>query len=168
MEDVLAVYTRPRDPDCPLVCVDETSKQLLAETRVTIPMKPGRPARFDYEYERNGTANLFMMFAPLVKARVKVRDYPDGTLAIFHGPRCLCRFEADGGQIAAPTRPSMASCSTPSRRGLDAPTRAAPTAQRPALTGSRHEAKARPRVGTKKRASRSNKETGLQSRPGAL
>ena len=65
MEDVLAVYTRPRDPDCPLVCLDETSKQLLAETRVPIPMKAGRPARFDYEYERNGTANLFMMFAPL-------------------------------------------------------------------------------------------------------
>jgi hypothetical protein len=65
MEDVLAVYTRPHDPDCPLVCLDETSKQLLAETRVPIPMKPGRPARCDYEYERNGTANLFMMFAPL-------------------------------------------------------------------------------------------------------
>ena len=65
MEDVLAVYTRPRDPDCPLVCLDETSKQLLAETRVPIPMKAGRSARFDYEYERNGTANLFMMFAPL-------------------------------------------------------------------------------------------------------
>src|SRR5229473_1085246 len=51
MEDVLAVYTRPRDPDYPLVCLDETSKQLLAETRVPIPMKAGRPARFDYEYE---------------------------------------------------------------------------------------------------------------------
>src|SRR5216683_3010412 len=75
MEDVLAVYTRPHDPDCPLVCVDETSKQLLAETRVPIPMKPGRPARFDYEYERNGTANLFMMFSPLEGWRhVKVTD----------------------------------------------------------------------------------------------
>ena len=61
MEDVLAVYTRPRDPDRPLVCLDETSKQLIAETRLPIPMKAGRPARFDYEYERNGTANLFMM-----------------------------------------------------------------------------------------------------------
>ena len=59
MEDILAVYTRPRDPDCPLVCLDERSKQLLAEMRVLIPMKAGRPARFDYEYERNGTANLF-------------------------------------------------------------------------------------------------------------
>src|SRR5438034_10147048 len=65
MEDVLAVYTRPRDGDCPLVCLDETSKQLIAETRVPIPMKAGRPARFDHQYERNGTANLFMMFAPL-------------------------------------------------------------------------------------------------------
>ena len=75
MEDVLAVYTRPRDPDRPLVCLDETSKQLLAETRVPIPMKPGRPARCDYEYERNGTANLFMMFAPLEGWRhVKVTD----------------------------------------------------------------------------------------------
>src|SRR5260221_4018028 len=75
MEDVLAVYTRPRDPDYPLVCLDESSKQLLAETRVPIPMKPGRPARFDYEYERNGTANLFMMFAPLEGWRhVKVTD----------------------------------------------------------------------------------------------
>src|SRR5437899_1842926 len=65
MEDVLAVYTRPRNGDCPLVCLDESSKQLIAETRVPIPMKAGCPARFDYEYERNGTANLFMMFAPL-------------------------------------------------------------------------------------------------------
>src|SRR5476649_562368 len=75
MEDVLAVYTRPRDPDCPLVCLDETSKQLIAETRVPIAMRPGRAARFDYEYERNGTANLFMMFAPLEGWRhVKVTD----------------------------------------------------------------------------------------------
>jgi hypothetical protein len=50
---VLAVYTRPHDPDCPLVCLDETSKQLLAETRVPIPMKAGRSARFDYKYDRN-------------------------------------------------------------------------------------------------------------------
>ena len=75
MEDVLAVYTRPRDGDRHLVCLDETSKQLITETRVPIPMKAGRPARFDYEYERNGTANLFMMFAPLEGWRhVKVTD----------------------------------------------------------------------------------------------
>ena len=75
MEDVLEVYTRPRDSDRPLVCLDESSKQLIAETRAPIPMKPGHPARFDYEYERNGTANLFMLFAPLEGWRhVKVTD----------------------------------------------------------------------------------------------
>ena len=57
------------------MCLDETSRQFLAETRVPIPMKPERPARCDYEYERNGTANLFMMFAPLEGWRhVKVTD----------------------------------------------------------------------------------------------
>jgi uncharacterized small protein (DUF1192 family) len=75
MEDVLAVYCRPHDPKRPLVCLDETSKQLLKETRVPIPMKPGQVARHDYEYERNGTANLFMMFAPLEGWRhVKVTE----------------------------------------------------------------------------------------------
>ncbi len=82
MEEVLSVYTRPRDPDCPLVCLDETSKQLIAETRLPVPMTAGRPARFDYEYERHGTASLFMMFAPLegwrqveVTARRTAVDY---------------------------------------------------------------------------------------------
>jgi hypothetical protein len=75
MEDVLEVYHRPRDPERPVVCVDETSKQLIAETRVPIPAKPGQPARHDYEYQRNGTANLFMMFAPLEGWRhVEVTD----------------------------------------------------------------------------------------------
>ena len=75
MEDVLAVYKRPRNPDCPLVCFDEATKQLIKETRVPIPMKEGRVKRVDYEYERNGTANMFMMFAPLEGWRfVKVTD----------------------------------------------------------------------------------------------
>lgn len=75
MEDVLSVYTRPRDPDRPVVCLDETSKQLVAETRSPEAMGPGRPARVDYEYARNGTANLFMMFAPIEGWRhVKVTD----------------------------------------------------------------------------------------------
>jgi DDE superfamily endonuclease len=65
MEEVLEVYHRPHDPACPLVCLDETSKQLIKETRVPIPARPGRPARTDYEYERNGTANIFMLSAPL-------------------------------------------------------------------------------------------------------
>ena len=75
MEDVLEVYTRPHDPARPLVCLDETSKQLVAETRAPLPMLPGRPARHDYEYERKGTANLFMLFAPLEGWRhVEVTD----------------------------------------------------------------------------------------------
>jgi hypothetical protein len=75
MEDVLEVYQRPHDPACPLVCLDETSKQLIAETRVPIAAKPGHPARHDDEYQRNGTANLFMMFAPLEGWRhVEVTD----------------------------------------------------------------------------------------------
>ena len=65
MEDVLEVYQRPHDPQRPLVCLDETSKQLIIDTRAPIPAKPGQPARHDYEYERNGVANLFMVFAPL-------------------------------------------------------------------------------------------------------
>jgi DDE superfamily endonuclease len=75
MEDVLEVYHRPHDPEYPVVCVDETSKQLISETRIPIKAKPGQPARHDYEYERNGTANLFMMFAPLEGWRhVEVTD----------------------------------------------------------------------------------------------
>jgi hypothetical protein len=75
MEDVLAVYCRPRDPKRPLVCLDEASKQLFKEVRAPLPMKPGQPARHDYEYERNGTANLFMMFAPLEGRRhIKVTE----------------------------------------------------------------------------------------------
>lgn len=75
MEDVLEVYHRPHDPARPVVCLDETSKQLIKETRVPIPARPGRPARHDYEYERNGTANLFMLFAPLEGWRhVEVTD----------------------------------------------------------------------------------------------
>ena len=75
MEDVIEVYHRPHDADRPVVCVDETSKQLIIETRTPIPAKPGRPQRVDCEYQRNGTANLFMMFAPLQGWRdVKVTD----------------------------------------------------------------------------------------------
>ena len=65
MEDVLEVYQRPYDARRPVVCLDEQSKQLVRETREPLPAEPGRPQREDYEYERNGTANLFMMFEPL-------------------------------------------------------------------------------------------------------
>ena len=69
MEDVLEVYHRPPDPERPVVCFDEASKQLVKETRKPIPAAPGRPATIDYEYERNGTANMFMMFEPLAGRR---------------------------------------------------------------------------------------------------
>jgi hypothetical protein len=65
MEDVLDVYQRPHDPARPVVCIDETTKQLLKETREPVAMREGRPQRVDYEYERNGTASIFMIFAPL-------------------------------------------------------------------------------------------------------
>jgi len=65
MEDVLEVYQRPVDPRRPLICFDETPVQLVSETRQSIPAKPGQPERYDYEYHREGTANLFMFFAPL-------------------------------------------------------------------------------------------------------
>jgi transposase len=98
-----------------------------------------------------------------VKARVKVREYPDGTLAIFHGPRRLARYDGEGNEIAAPTGPSMASCSPPSRRGLQRAELAEPAVRRPALTASRHEASTAAWVGTKKRATRSNKETAARA-----
>ena len=64
MEDVLEVYPRPYDPTHPVVCLDEISTQLVAETRTPLPAEPGQPERVDYEYERCGTANLFLTQEP--------------------------------------------------------------------------------------------------------
>lgn len=76
MEDVLAVYKRPYDPKIPLICIDETSKQLISETRDPIPMRPGQPARYDAVYKRKGVRQLFMIFAPLLGwRRVVVREH---------------------------------------------------------------------------------------------
>ena len=75
MEDVLDVYKRLYNQKFPMVCFDETNRQLIAETRKAIPAKPGRVKRTDYEYRRNGVVNLFMMFEPLAARRhVKVTD----------------------------------------------------------------------------------------------
>ena len=75
MEDVLEVYRRPYDPKRPQVCLDETSKQLIGETRTPIPAASGRESRYDHEYKRNGVANLFMIFEPLAgRRRVKVTE----------------------------------------------------------------------------------------------
>jgi len=64
MEDVLDVYEEPYDPNRPVVCFDEMPYQMVAETRTPLPRKPGRPQRYDYEYERKGTTNLFAFFEP--------------------------------------------------------------------------------------------------------
>ncbi len=75
MEDVLEVYSLAYDPLRPLVCMDETSKQQIRETRMPIQMKEGQKERYDYEYERNGVSNIFMCFEPLAGKRyVKVTD----------------------------------------------------------------------------------------------
>lgn len=65
MEDVLDLYQQPYDPEAPVVCMDEASKQLVGEVRPSVRPAPGRPARVDYEYERKGTANIFLFTEPL-------------------------------------------------------------------------------------------------------
>jgi hypothetical protein len=65
MEDVLDVYCQPADPHRPVVCLDELSTQLIGEVRTPLPSRPGQGARYDCEYVRQGTANLFMAFEPL-------------------------------------------------------------------------------------------------------
>ena len=75
MEDVLDTYTRPYDPRFPLICLDEISKQLLADPRPPTGPAPGRPRRVDYEYERRGTANLFLWCEPLAgRGHVRVTE----------------------------------------------------------------------------------------------
>ena len=75
MEDILALYTQPEDPQRPLVCMDEVPKQLLSDVRDPLPAQKYQPKRVDYEYERHGTANLFMFFEPFTGQRhVKVTD----------------------------------------------------------------------------------------------
>jgi hypothetical protein len=84
MEDVLDVYHRPYDQKRPLVALDEASKQLVGEVVQPLPAEPGQPERFDYEYVRNGTANLFMVSEPLlgwrhveVTERRTAKDYAE-------------------------------------------------------------------------------------------
>ena len=102
MEEILDLYTRPYDPKRPLVCMDERPMQLLKETRPPLPPGPGRLARYEYEYERNGTAVHFLFTEPLAgwrKANVRERrtavdwasemrilleeDYPDAEKVIL-------------------------------------------------------------------------------------
>ncbi len=65
MEEVLDLYQQPYDPQRPLVCLDESNKQLTIEVRKPIPMEPGKPERYDTQYERNNVSNIFMIFEPL-------------------------------------------------------------------------------------------------------
>jgi len=75
MEQVLDVYKREYNKDFPVICMDESPKQLIKETRVPIPMKPGQQARQDFEYERCGVANIFLASEPLKgKRHVEVTD----------------------------------------------------------------------------------------------
>lgn len=79
MEDILDLYLLPYDPSIPLVCMDEQPSQLVKEIKQPIKAEPGRPERFDYEYERNGTANIFMFIEPLAGRRhVSVRENKTG------------------------------------------------------------------------------------------
>jgi DDE superfamily endonuclease len=82
MEDILDLYAEPYDPQYPLVCFDESSYQLVSEVRQPLPVRPGQPRRYDYEYRRAGTCNLFMCFEPLqgwrhvkVTARRTAQDF---------------------------------------------------------------------------------------------
>ena len=83
MEDVLDLYAEPYDPQRPVVCFDETSTQLLAETRPPLPPEPGRPKRQDYEYRREGTRNLFLACDPLV-VKGGGKTYHCGGEKVYH------------------------------------------------------------------------------------
>jgi hypothetical protein len=73
MEEVLDLYAEPEDPQRPRVCFDEMPYQMISETRVPLPMQPGQAERYDYEYHREGTCNLFLFFNPFAgKRRIKV------------------------------------------------------------------------------------------------
>lgn len=89
MEDVLDVYARPYDPKRPQVCFDEQLVQLIAETRKPLPAKPGQPERFDYEYKRNGTRNLFVFFQPLAGQRHVLITERRTKLDYAEAMRCL-------------------------------------------------------------------------------
>jgi len=76
MEDILDVYKRPYDEKHPVICMDESNKQLTKETRISIPAEPGKPGRYDTEYERNGTGNIFLACEPLAgKRQIKITDH---------------------------------------------------------------------------------------------
>jgi len=99
MEDVLDLYAEAPDPERPVVCFDETPVQLIGEVRQPIPAQPGQPERYDYEYRRNGTVNLFVVFDPhrawrkvKVTQRRTAVDYAHcmRELVDVHYPKAIC------------------------------------------------------------------------------
>ena len=98
MEDVLEVYARPPDASRPLVCLDECTKQLTREVRAPMPAAPGRPAREDYEYERNGVAAIFCAVAPHVGWR-RIEERARKTRVDYaHFLRALCEEHFAGAE----------------------------------------------------------------------
>ena len=95
MEEVLDLYAEPYDPKRPVVCFDETSIQLLAETQPVLPAQPGQPLRQDYEYRREGTRNLFLVCEP----------WPvGGRWRLLNGARCRTSPSRCAGWWMKPTR----------------------------------------------------------------
>ena len=158
------LFTKPAAlPDSAFVKVADTS--VLRETLVCEEERVvGRDNTVSFEGLKLQIAQSPVR-AHYVKARVKVRQYPDGQLAIFHGPRCIGRYNATGGAVIAPAAPSMAACSPPSRHGLAQPERAAEAERRPTLTASARAPEPELWAGTEKRASQPNKETGRSGGP---
>lgn len=93
MEDVLAVYGRPYDPARPVVCLDESSRQLVGEFRDGLPARPGSPAKRDYQYVRNGVANVFVAFEPLANRRRVVPTKRRGRTEFAQVVRLICDEE---------------------------------------------------------------------------
>jgi hypothetical protein len=92
MEDLLDIYTLAYDPTRPVICLDELPFQLLGEKVEPLRMKEGKPKKFDYEYERRGTASVFVAFEPLTGTRL-VRVYPRRTKADY------CRFQQEVAKV---------------------------------------------------------------------
>jgi hypothetical protein len=93
MEDVLDVYQRPYNSLQPVVCIDETNKQMIKETR--IPCEPGKSEKLDYEYERNGVANVFMISEPLAGKRETIVNETRNAVDFAH----VLKFTSDVGNL---------------------------------------------------------------------
>ena len=105
MEDILDLYALPYDPLYPNVCFDEMPYQLIGEIRQPLPTKPGQSARFDYEYQRNGTVNLFLFFQPLAGWRHAKITQQRTKLDFAQCMKELVDVHSDKGRTAARPNP---------------------------------------------------------------